>query len=621
MPTAGAPPVALQIAVGSGAGSTLTPAAAIYLTSSVVTLGTHAEPSRPAIGATDGTTQRAVGNFSENTSASSADAGGQQDTATVLQVNGPANVNREAEVRWSAWTSGGSDLLVDDLPANAYQALGLHFFGGSWKLVEFAGDAVEDATEAVTGLGFTPNIALVFSPYDAFSADGSFTDMRHALGMAVKTPAGAIQQVAFTKYVNSRNGLQTGNAAALRDDCLLATFTQAADSALLELTSWDADGATFTTRDASVSRSAAILFGYIPNVRLWCGVLPTSDPGSGLPWLNTASATAQTVTVGIKPAAYCLIGTQLATKNTRDTSAAVNGWSYGWWTGHEQFVHGGHEPDANGSPESISHLRDDQIAHVTSLHSLGVETTDWAASHSSAGDTGPVISIDAASAAGRLTALLVIGEAHSVSTETVQISDAVLASTTLVASEDVAISDTMSATAILAQVAEDVRIADDFALAGTTVQATEQVVISDAFLAIDLMVASEDVAISDDHVFVQAGTNSIVLDIVEDVEISEEILARTYLEATETVEIQDDVRFRGTGVAVDATESIQIGEQMNAYLGDVLVTSESIAISDGFSFGAGAVAEIVGPGKGKTVQAGAERGTTAQAGVAKGGRK
>jgi hypothetical protein len=409
--TTGSVPVTQTIAVGSGLHSTEQPVAALYLANGVITINTPEVTSRQAIGGTDGTTQRAICEMTEDGAAAiNTDSGGQADNATAIQFTGRANQARQAEARWGAWVNGGSDILVDDLFTSGQAAIlrGLYFFGCPAKLVEFAGHGTANSSNNVPDLGFEPDLALVFGFDDAFPADTGHVDMRYSIGCAVKTPSGGVQQWAFRKYTKDVGGVTTLNAGALRDDCLFTTFTDAADSARLELTSWNGSTPTITTRDASVSKSCAILF-LKTGRRLYAGVLPTSDPGGGAPFLDTSAGGSPTITVGFLPQAYCLLGTMLATKNSRTTSNLSDGWSVGWHTGSEQFALGGHEPDGTGAPETASIHDDAVVAHVVQSIFAGSATNDWTAAHTAMQPTGPQITFGTASATPRLTAILAIG--------------------------------------------------------------------------------------------------------------------------------------------------------------------------------------------------------------------
>lgn len=152
------------------------------------------------------------------------------------------------------------------------------------------------------------------------------------------------------------------------------------------------------------------------------------------------------------------------------------------------------------------------------------------------------------------------------------------------------------------------------------VGSNEAVQISDsALLWKSSMAASETVQIADERVFSPEGGMNMI-DTTEAVQISDGLVEVEYIQASETVLIEDHLTLYGTGVGVIATESIQIGDQAVAWLGVILgQTTESVSIGDDFSSGAGLVAQPGGRGgRGRTVQAGAELGSTAQAGAKKG---
>jgi hypothetical protein len=149
---------------------------------------------------------------------------------------------------------------------------------------------------------------------------------------------------------------------------------------------------------------------------------------------------------------------------------------------------------------------------------------------------------------------------------------------------------------------------------------TESVEISEEeVLSFDSLQATEDIEIADMRTFApDGGMNKIVGQ--ESVEIGDELGVVQYIETSETIVIDDRLHLVGTGIGGIFDEDVEIGDGAVLWLGELLGhETEFVEIADGFDSGPGLVATPVGKtGRGRTVQAGAVMGTTAQAGVKKG---
>lgn len=675
-PTAGTPPVDHTITIASGPGSDLTPKAALYRCNGSATLASSIASARGQYGMTDGTTQRALGILSENgQSGINQDNRTRHDTATVVQAPLGASGSINGEAFWDSWQTGGSKIKWADLLNAAYLIVPTYFFGDDiqCKVVEFAGDATENTEKSTDSLGFQPDLLIFYSHFSPYAADSNSADARVCIGYAVWNAAGTIQQFGMSARDTDRSTFFAG-AHRIYDDRVVVDVGSVSDGASLEVTGRTSDVAKITTRDASASVSTSILaIAFTSQRYLYAGVLPTTDPGGGAPWLDTSSTGVKsTITVGFRPEAYFMVGTLLTSKNSTNRAASQRGkYSDGHWTGSEEFCISWRSGDATGSPTPQSTTTSNtlaKIAHV--LNASG--TTDWEANHDSVTTSGPQINVTTASAAARMVGICVIG-GPIVQAESVQVSDDTLQAWRAVLSEDVQVSDSTVAVKSTLQLSEDVQVSDatqqawitslsedvqvsddtlqawravlsedvqvsDSALfVSTTLELTEDVAIGDQVLFVGFFDTTESVAISDDIVTRTIGSNDVMLVTSEDVLVSEQFNAlftqltvgedveitdtehfhQNFI-STEDVQVFDDVRFRGTGVGVSVTEDVLISDSFVAFLGRVLDTSESVLISDSANFGAGTVSAIVGAGRGRTLQPGAELGVTIQAGSKRG---
>lgn len=392
--TTGTPPVDQDFDVS---GLTETPKGAVYeATSSGSALANH---YRYTGGITDGAVHRAMGMLAENGVLLNADAEGRFDIDTVVQSTLTTSQALNGEARMTGFHSGGSRLAWDDLCATALRLKTLYFLGDDVQcaVVEFTGNSTQDATSAVTGLAFAPNFAFALSHYGVYSADGTTSPMRIAIGYAVRTPTGGIQQIAFTDRQSDRPTTTEGGTV-IRDDCLVAKVNNGSDGARLEVTKWTDDGLEITTRGTSEAVTTALLLVRFANRRLWCGI----------PSLTTTSTGVKPISgLGIgKPIGYFAIATELQSKNSSSFGSDTSKWSHGVVdsNGVEGCV--GMQAQDNQATSNTSSITPARVIHV--LDDSGGDS--WRATHSSFDTDGFSISVDDASSAGnRMCGFCVIG--------------------------------------------------------------------------------------------------------------------------------------------------------------------------------------------------------------------
>jgi len=415
-PTAGTPPVA-DTATVSGAGDTLTPKAVLYSGNGSTVLGSSIASARHLKGMTDGTLQRAFSILAENNqSGTNMDCRTRHDTATVVQATLGASGAINGEAFLNSLVAGGSRIDWADLLNAAYLITRINFFGDDVqaKCVEFAGDAGVNNQKDTDSLGFQPDMLIFQSHFSAYAADTDSADARIAIGVAVWNRAGTIQQFGMSARDTDRSVLFAG-AAQIHDNRVVVNVGSVTDGASLEVTGRTSDVAKITTRDASASVSTAILALSFGGRRdLYAGVLPTTDPGGGAPWLDTSSTGVKAITVGIDPLAYTMIGTLLTSKNSTNRTVGQRGhWSHGWWTGFEEVCTSWRSGDNAGTPTPQSTTTSNTLAKVASVIDAS-GGTDWEANHDSVSPSGPSINVTTASAAARQVGLCVIGavDAH-----------------------------------------------------------------------------------------------------------------------------------------------------------------------------------------------------------------
>jgi hypothetical protein len=585
--TAGTPPVAQNIVVGSGAGSTLSPKGALYELTSGVTLDTAVAPYRYGIGMTDGNAQRVLSVMAEDGNLSvGADSGTRADTATVINFPIPGNESLEGEASWVSWQAGGSQISWADLLATAAQIKATYFYGDDVQcaVVEVTGHQNTNAT--VTGLDFEPDLAIViglspaFAGTNAFVADDSHAFACFSLGYAVRTASGGVQQVCYADLIADRRASTTGGASTIRDDAVWVGFDAVGATPIIgervALSSWTSDGAVFAPNGVERAGPYAVLFvGFTHKREMYAGIRDFDE---------TSAGDVAVTDPGFKPEAYFAIGTYLTSKNTLEADGGedqnVSNFSHGAYTGTESVYASAAAADAVATSDTSSSVGDDFLWRC---HDGAGSTTQWRGTHVSLDATGFTVNIDGAfvSLFSKHVAFIAIGPPILDLSDTEQISDQV------VMAGSVAFFDTEQ----IADEAVLVLSADDLILVlSDMVEISDQAVISGT----GTLVFTDTVEIADETVF--SGTGNLVF--------------------TDSVEIEDGGNFAGSAILA-LSDTVEISDQAEDYLGLIVVSSDTVEIADEANFGAGLISLKRGQ-RGATLQGGAEDGTAFQGGAERG---
>lgn len=242
---------------------------------------TIALTSRIGVGfADDAVTERCVMAFAENgVAAASADCGYRIDNSTVVQISNPTNVNLLAEGNVTEFITNGVTLSWSAV--NNVQGQIVLFYGDDVEaqVVNFNGSATEDGTASISGLAFAPDIIFLISGDRAFGTDTQGADPMLSFGFAARTSD--TQACSCLVWEHQQSPTESGviskdTVCAVR---LTSTAGTVAEGASLELTSWNSDGATFTTRNDSYSLRCAALCVKLPNTSAWAGA-PTIPAGT-----------------------------------------------------------------------------------------------------------------------------------------------------------------------------------------------------------------------------------------------------------------------------------------------------------------------------------------------------
>lgn len=222
-----------------------TPKCALFFGGYGTANGTAVNHAGLWIGAYDGTRQYSMGQASE-------DNVNPTDTGSVIDANSAINTllatsQAQDGDGTASFITDGARLTWADAPPSAYLINAL-LIGGSGVsncyVGQATGNATQDATTAVSAPGFEPDIVI------AWANHALTTQFRPSLGMAWNNGGAVVQR---SMAGNDTNGNASATViSALITDRIMGAVIGATPS--LELTSFDANGFTVTTRDAAGAR-------------------------------------------------------------------------------------------------------------------------------------------------------------------------------------------------------------------------------------------------------------------------------------------------------------------------------------------------------------------------------
>lgn len=197
------------------------------------------------IGAYDGTRQYSIGGASEDAQATT-DTGNFTDTNSALGTLLNTDQTKDGDGT-ASFITDGARLTWADAPPSAYLVNAL-LVGGTGVSNCYVGqlttNATQDATASTTAPGFQPDIIL------AFMHHGNTSNQRFSVGMGWRN-GGTVVQRGGT-YSDDDALTATAQRSALITNRLVPGYLATASGA--ELTSFDANGFTVTTRDGSGAR-------------------------------------------------------------------------------------------------------------------------------------------------------------------------------------------------------------------------------------------------------------------------------------------------------------------------------------------------------------------------------
>jgi len=227
-----------------------TPVAAILLANHQTTTGSSVEADW-SIGFTDGTTHRSVGNNSE-------DAIGTSDTFHIGRTNRVLDVNSDSDldVFDAAFSSFGVNKLdLTLVSAGSEIVTALLFAEIDAAVAQITTSATANGTVSITGLSFQPSAAIVLSGLGLGFNDTSAVHANLNIGVCDS----ALNQGSHNARYNDGKG--TTQSELLHSQLYVSADPTKDDGAGhgYEITSWNSDGCTITTRNAGESGVLSLL--------------------------------------------------------------------------------------------------------------------------------------------------------------------------------------------------------------------------------------------------------------------------------------------------------------------------------------------------------------------------
>src|SRR3990172_4344641 len=229
-----------------------------------------------SIGATDGVNEAFHMIRDRDASSELRKRAGQDTTASngTLCVHTSANGgDLQYAGRWNSWITDGVRIDVTNVAAGSKSVVAAFFKGFDNVYVgEANASSTQDGTVGITAPGFTPDIFIVLWS-DSVVNNTTSVGNHFSLGFAVRNGSQVCASHFYEEAVTSNvKSFVASNRVAKK---LLAAST----SSGLEVTSWDANGVTVTTRDSAgggLSQDFIYIALKLPaGEQAWCGTINT----------------------------------------------------------------------------------------------------------------------------------------------------------------------------------------------------------------------------------------------------------------------------------------------------------------------------------------------------------
>ncbi len=353
-----------------------TPKAALFIVTNATADNIRADHAILGMGATDGSTSLAVSGRNEDAALTSR-ANKARGTGDVIYFLNTGADTLDGEAQFSAWITDGVRISWSNLPTNAVLVTVILFAGEdlSAKVGSVTSSATIGNSVAVTGVGFQPHQLIGFGGQGTF--DDSITD-HSRLQFGICDNGGSIVQMGYS--IEGRDGVADANVCAsawsetywmrrVQSDALGSVELQGA----MEVTAFDADGFTVTTRLVASSFTAGFLALRYGSGKHWVGRIDAP----------TSTGTQATTAPGFKPGAvYAIITGTDAAADTGIENTQSGDIAFGIATSNGQFSNGIDQEDGaldantgSTSDDTFIHERDslgnNVIANLQSFDATG----------------------------------------------------------------------------------------------------------------------------------------------------------------------------------------------------------------------------------------------------------
>jgi len=205
-----------------------TPIAVIIECSIVTTQGTGVPHWIFSAGAADGSNEFNLSGRSKDAGSSSSTGRIAGADGLVLIINNSANTI-DGQAHWAAWITDGVRISWDNFPSSAYLLTVTLIYGTATQAKVMAGvtDGVQNQTDALSGAGFDPNVAMFWYNALDITASPSAAQASDMLSFGIACDnAGTVEQGSFTSANRDAKTIGRGVSQSIRNDCVAQVILQ-----------------------------------------------------------------------------------------------------------------------------------------------------------------------------------------------------------------------------------------------------------------------------------------------------------------------------------------------------------------------------------------------------------
>lgn len=316
-----------------------TPKASLLFMSQGMTNATWDQHIRYTIGFTDGTRERSVHMRVKNGATTSLchSVGSNTHLFNFLNTGGTAvagSFSFKEFIAPTAGANGGVRVTWDNELTNVFHMMHAHFGGSSVKarVGNFQSSALLNGTTSVS-LGWKPDVVL-FASCDANNWTESVkADAQMSIGWASRGAGDSITQSCL--FWASENGQTTSNnGTSIRNNRCGGRFAASSGltvDSMIDLTSWDSNGFTVTSKNAMGGQQ----FMYLALVDEATPI----DTFAGSFGSETATGNKSYTDPGWRPQALFALTSLLTSDNSSNTAANSESWCFGMAQGSSSWGH------------------------------------------------------------------------------------------------------------------------------------------------------------------------------------------------------------------------------------------------------------------------------------------